>query len=105
LYNLSDDQLEFLIVDRMSFKRFLGLKKSDKVPDSKTFLAFREQLIEKDVIEAMFKTFNEIGFAKLTRLLSGSVPRLLMRERSKSYKASQVVAGSFIINPDSAKKY
>lgn len=33
LYNLSDDQLEYQIVDRASFKRFLGLKKSDKVPD------------------------------------------------------------------------
>jgi transposase, IS5 family len=60
LYNLSDDQLEYQIVDRASFKHFLGLKKSDKVPDSKTFWAFREQLIEKNVIEDMFKKFNEI---------------------------------------------
>ncbi len=60
LYNLSDDQLEYQIVDRSSFKRFLGLKKSDKVPDSKTFWVFREQLIEKDAIMALFKTFNEI---------------------------------------------
>ncbi|MFA5327023.1 MAG: IS5 family transposase [Prolixibacteraceae bacterium] len=60
LYNLSDDQLEYQIVDRSSFKRFLGLKKSDKVPDSKTFWSFREQLIEKDVIIALFTTFNEI---------------------------------------------
>ena len=60
LYNLSDDQLEYQIVDRSSFKRFLGLKKSDKVPDSKTFWVFREQLIEKDVIMVLFKTFNEI---------------------------------------------
>jgi len=58
LYNLSDDQLEYQIVDRTSFKRFLGLKKSDKVPDSKTFWAFREQLIEKEVIEGLFETFN-----------------------------------------------
>ena len=59
LYNLSDDQLEYQIVDRSSFKRFLGLKKSDKVPDSKTFWVFREQLIEKEVIEGLFKIFNE----------------------------------------------
>ncbi len=59
LYNLSDDQLEYQIVDRASFKRFLGLKKSDKVPDSKTFWHFREQLINKDVILDLFKTFNE----------------------------------------------
>jgi IS5 family transposase len=58
LYNLSDDQLEYQIIDRTSFKRFLGLKKSDKVPDSKTFWAFREQLIEKEVIESLFETFN-----------------------------------------------
>ncbi|MBA7532585.1 IS5 family transposase ISPmar3 [subsurface metagenome] len=59
LYNLSDDQLEYQIVDRSSFKRFLGLKKNDKVPDSKTFWVFREQLIEKEVIEGLFKIFNE----------------------------------------------
>jgi len=59
LYNLSDDQLEYKIVDRASFKRFLGLKKSDKVPDSRTFWLFREQLIEKDVILGLFKCFNE----------------------------------------------
>jgi len=59
LYNLSDDQLEFQIVDRASFKRFLKLKRSDKVPDSKTFWAFREHLIEKGLIESMFKIFNE----------------------------------------------
>jgi transposase, IS5 family len=59
LYNLSDDQLEYQIIDRSSFKRFLGLKKSDKVPDSKTFWHFSEQLIEKDAIEALFRSFNE----------------------------------------------
>jgi transposase len=59
LYNLSDDQLKYQITDRASFKRFLGLKKSDKVLDSKTFWFFREQLIEKDVIMDLFKTFNE----------------------------------------------
>lgn len=59
LYNLSDDQLEYQITDRASFKRFLGLKKSDKVPDSKTFWLFRERLIEKDVIMDLFKIFNE----------------------------------------------
>ena len=59
LYNLSDDQLEYQIVDRASFKRFLELKKSDKVPDSKTFWVFREYLIEKEVIEKLFTIFNE----------------------------------------------
>jgi len=59
LYNISDEQLEFQIVDRASFKRFLGLKSSDKVPDSRTFWLFREQLIEKGLILSLFKIFNE----------------------------------------------
>ena len=59
LYNLSDEQLEYQIIDRTSFKRFLGLKKSDKVPDSRTFWHFREQLIEKNVIIDLFTIFNE----------------------------------------------
>ncbi len=59
LYNLSDDQLEYQITDRASFKRFLGLKKSDKVPDSKTFWHFREQLIGKGAIMGLFNVFNE----------------------------------------------
>jgi len=42
LYNLSDDQLEYQIIDRASFKRFLGLKKSDKVTDSKNVLVVPE---------------------------------------------------------------
>ena len=42
LYNLSDDQIEYQIIDRLTFKRFLGLKASDRVPDSKTIWKFRE---------------------------------------------------------------
>lgn len=58
LYNLSDEQLEYQIIDRMSFKKFLGLKKSDRVPDSRTYWHFREQLIESKTIESLFKAFN-----------------------------------------------
>ena len=54
LYNLSDDHVEYQITDRLSFKRFLGLKSSDRVPDSKTIWKFRETLIQEEVIEALF---------------------------------------------------
>jgi len=59
LYSLSDDQMEFQITDRLSFKRFLKLKTSDKVPDSKTIWKFRETLIQEGVIETLFHRFNE----------------------------------------------
>lgn len=36
LFNLSDDQTEYQITDRIRFQRFLGLSLGDKVPDAKT---------------------------------------------------------------------
>jgi IS5 family transposase len=41
LYNLSDEQTEFQIRDRLSFMRFLGLSLGDTVPDVKTNWLFR----------------------------------------------------------------
>jgi hypothetical protein len=41
LNNLSDERTEYLINDRLSFVRFLGLGLSDRVPDAKTVWLFR----------------------------------------------------------------
>ena len=46
LYNLSDDQVEHQIRDRLSFMRFLGLGLEDRVPDAKTVWLYREQLTQ-----------------------------------------------------------
>ena len=43
-YGLGDKQVEYQILDRTSFKHFLGLETSDKIPDEKTVWAFREAL-------------------------------------------------------------
>jgi len=56
-YNLSDDQVEYQINDRMSFMRFLGLTVADDIPDSKTVWFFREQLVELEIVEKMFDMF------------------------------------------------
>ena len=58
LYSLSDDKAEFMIRDRLSFMRFLGLSLGDPVPDAKTIWLFRERLKEKDVIERLFERFD-----------------------------------------------
>jgi len=67
LYNLSDDQTEFQIRDRLSFMRFLELSIGDRVPDAKTIWLFREQLTEAGLIEKAFKKFDTFlrnnGFA------------------------------------------
>ncbi|MGJ0372738.1 transposase [Aliarcobacter cryaerophilus] len=56
-YNLSDEQTEFQINDRTSFKQFLGLKIGDTIPDEKTIWHFKEQLANKDLSKSLFEMF------------------------------------------------
>jgi IS5 family transposase len=58
LYNLSDDQVEYQIRDRLSFVRFLGLGLEDKVPDAKTVWLYREQLSQAGMITTVFENFD-----------------------------------------------
>ena len=58
LYNLSDEQTEFQINDRLSFQRFLGLTLSDTVPDATTVWLFRDTLSQKKTAEKLFARFN-----------------------------------------------
>jgi len=67
LYNLSDDAVEYQILDRISFMRFLGLSLGDRVPDAKTIWLFREQLTKAKLIKKLFRQFDQFlrnsGFA------------------------------------------
>ena len=56
-YGLGDKQVEYQILDRTSFKNFLGLASGDKVPDEKTVWLFRENLTKTGVIENLFYLF------------------------------------------------
>ena len=58
LNNLSDERAEYLINDRLSFMRFLGLGLSDRVPDAKTVWLFRERLTETGAIQKLFERFD-----------------------------------------------
>ena len=57
-YNLSDDQSEYQICDRLSFMRFLKLTIADDVPDSKTIWHFREKLVDLDLVTILFDLFK-----------------------------------------------
>lgn len=56
--NLSDERTEFLINDRLSFMRFLGLGLSDRVPDARTIWLFREKLTKANAIQTLFERFD-----------------------------------------------
>lgn len=59
-YNLGDNQIEFQILDRLTFCRFLGLSLNDRVPDEKTVWLFRERLIKKGLDKELFDLFNSL---------------------------------------------
>ena len=59
-YNLSDAQIEYQILDRLTFCRFLGLSLNDKIPDEKTVWDFRNRLIEKGLEKDLFEKFTAL---------------------------------------------
>jgi transposase, IS5 family len=68
--NLSDDRAEFLINDRLSFMRFLGLGPTDRVPEAKTIWAFRKRLTKAGPIEKLFarldRAIRDAGYIPMT---------------------------------------
>jgi IS5 family transposase len=58
LYNLSDEQAEYQLRDRLSFMRFLGLGLEDAVPDATTLWLYREALAQAGAVEELFSAFD-----------------------------------------------
>jgi IS5 family transposase len=52
LNNLSDEQVEYQVGDRLSFTRFLRLGIEDRIPDGTTLWLFREKLAKAGLIDA-----------------------------------------------------
>jgi transposase, IS5 family len=59
MHALSDERCEYLIKDRLSFMRFLGLGLADPVPDANTIWTFREALKKANAIDTLFRRFEE----------------------------------------------
>jgi transposase, IS5 family len=71
--NLYDERAEFLINDRMSFMRFLGLGLSDRVPDARTIWLFREKLTKPGAIGSLFDRFDAALRASGCIAMSGQI--------------------------------
>jgi IS5 family transposase len=59
LYNLSDEQVEYQVRDRLSFTRFLTSGIEDCIPDGTTLWLFREKLAKAGVIKKLFDRFDQ----------------------------------------------
>lgn len=64
-FNLSDEELEYQLADRLSFQNFIGF--TEKVPDYSTFWRARERLqqagIDKLIWKELQKQIDEKGYA------------------------------------------
>ena len=99
LYNLSDEQTEYQILDRLSFMEFLGIAVHEVVPDARTIWAFREALIAAEAVEKLFHQFDAMlavaGFAasggQIVDATFVEVPRSRnTREENKTIKKGSV---------------
>jgi len=59
LYNLSDEDMEYQIADRVSFQHFLGIDPDKNIPDSNTIWNFRERLKNKRLLDRLFARFEQ----------------------------------------------
>jgi IS5 family transposase len=70
IHALSDERCEYLVKDRLSFMRFLGLGLADAVPDANTIWTFREALKKADAVDGLFARFDlalrEAGFLAMS---------------------------------------
>ena len=73
MHSLSDERCEYLIKDRLSFMRFLGLNLADPVPDANTIWTFREALKKAAAIDGLFQRFDEALRASGFLAMSGQI--------------------------------
>ena len=97
MYKLSDDQAEYQLRDRLSFRDFLGLRVSDKVPDAKTIWLFRERLKDSGLLSGLFERMlsyvNAAGFrARKGRIVDASIVEV-PRQRNSRDKNARIKSG------------
>ena len=101
LYNLSDEQVEYQVRDRLSFARFLGLRLEDTVPDATSLWLFREALAKAGLIETLFAQFEQTlatnGYiARGGQIIDATIVAVPKqrndREENKDIKAGEVPA-------------
>lgn len=97
LFNLSDEQTEYQIIDRRSFHRFLGFSEADKVPDQNTIRNFRENLIAANLLEDLFAAFTaelaERGFVSRKGQMVDASFVEVPKQRNKRAENADIKAG------------
>ncbi|CQR44928.1 transposase (fragment) [Thiomonas sp. CB3] len=93
IYKSGDEQMEFQLLDRLSFQRFVGLRQSYQAPDRMTIWAFKGRLIKAGADEHIFDAVNHQldrhGYiARGGQMIDASivpVPRQTIRRDEKTF--------------------
>src|SRR5438552_8681388 len=95
--NLSDERAEFLINDRLSFMRFLGLGLSDRIPDARTIWLFREKLTKAGAIGPLFERFDttlrQSGYIAMSGQIVDASLIAAPRQRNTNEEKAAIKAG------------
>jgi len=94
---LSDERTEFLINDRLSFMRFLGLGLGDRVADATTIWLFREKLTKAGAMERLFARFDatirEAGYIPMSGQIVDASLVAARRQRNTNAEKADIKAG------------
>lgn len=97
LYNLSDEQTEYQLRDRLSFLRFAGLGLGDKVPDSRTIWLYGEELKQADGARGLFEALNaqlqQRGLMVQSGVLVDATLVAVPKQRNTREENAQIKAG------------
>ena len=101
-HSLSDERTEYLIKDRLSFMRFLGLSLAESVPDANSIWVFREALTRasidgKPAIEVLFNRFDaaltKAGFLAMGGQIIDATIVAAPKQRNTEAERREIKAG------------
>jgi transposase, IS5 family len=94
---LSDERCEYLIKDRLSFMRYLGLGLSDAVPDVNTIWTFREALKRSNAANALLQHFDaalrEAGYLAMSGQIVDATIVAAPKQRNTSAEKKAIKDG------------
>ena len=110
--NLSDEGIERMILDRLSWLRFLGFQLGESIPDEKTIWLFREKLTNAGAFEKLFADYEKQLRAKGYEPRQGqiadatvvSAPRQRMTDEEKARAKKGESASEIWDKPEKARQ-
>lgn len=97
-YGLGDTGIEYQIVDRTSFRKFLGISTVDEIPVDKTIWHYQEVLTNAGAFDKLFDDFNAVLLSKGLFFNEGQIVDASFveapRQRNSREENKQIKAGN-----------